>query len=494
MKEEIQKLKEKGLEPEKISLNFQSISKISLENQAGRKDKKVYIIDKYFNRIRTSNIMLGKNKQQVELENTIYVPLKEVKKALHEKLDTELSQKKRIICLKTKKPKNREDLEKEIIQKLKNSGEILIGNKSDKIKNQNSAKLFIKGKNQKEFLKKGIFMLGNKGLELPCGEYVNQRELEKALKEYIILNRKEKHLFSKVKKTVKKKWHFWPLAVAGSLIAAMGLNITLPKIKKEEKNIKIVYEDYEIKSFKETPIYETREEALNRVLDQYAVGQTISVKAGTPYYSSSDYKFGGEKKSGIIGSDIRPEGEYKIEGFSIIKDGEILKTENKNNQSIVDAIQEEKLEDLDISIHLTSPETGWSNLENLMENEDLTPKKIDTEIVEDQIFHQTLKDSEDTIVLNTKKGQVKLNNIDVPNLNQTDGMIKGSDNQFYQVNLLRSYEENATITNLTAEHLSINWEPQTKKSFLIGALGLLSTLKINRQRKKQKTLRKELDN
>ena len=71
---------------------------------------------------------------------------------------------------------------------MKDSSVIKLGEKNSKIKNQDSRTVYIKGTGIKNFKRAGILMLGNKGFKLPCGEYILEEELQKALEEYVFSN------------------------------------------------------------------------------------------------------------------------------------------------------------------------------------------------------------------------------------------------------------------------------------------------------------------
>lgn len=407
-------------------------------------NKKVFITTQYLEMAETSNIMLGKNKYQTVLENTEYLSLKEVKKAIKSLLTFENGEE--IYTRDTKERIAPEEVTERIIQNLKSRGELLIGTKNKKIRNQNTAKIFVKGMNQTDFIKKGILMLGNKGIELPCGEYINRDALEESLYDFIILKPKRKPLLKRKKS--KKKWHLWPMALAGTMIASMGFNAPHSKKIEEEKNKSSNFQEQVIEYTKEVPILENEEQMKERVLSQIEIGKSIDVKSGTTYYAASDYQYGGDNKKGMIGAKIRPETEYTVSEFSIINEGVIQKTETQIGQNLYETIQDCETEyapnneNTDYMLHLSSPETGWINVNEIIDLENEQPKILETQLITEKEYLKELK-----------------------------------------IKLLKYKQEQ-----------NINWnlnQREKKKGFLIGALGVLTSIALNTKTNTKKLLRKK---
>ena len=180
---------------EELDFNYNDGSKISLyENpiRAGRKDKSTFITEGDLS-MRSSNVMLGNDNKN--LQDGVYVNEDEIKNALSKYLN-ESSENKVIKSKKTGRKVSVDEILEKTFKCLKNSSSIKLGEKNSKIKNQDSRTVYIKGTGIKNFKRAGILMLGNKGFKLPCGEYILEEELQKALEEYA---------FSKEKKNEKPK-------------------------------------------------------------------------------------------------------------------------------------------------------------------------------------------------------------------------------------------------------------------------------------------------
>lgn len=175
---------------EELDFNYNDGSKISLyENpiRAGRKDKSTFITEGDLS-MRSSNIMLGNDNKN--LQDGVYVNEDEIKNALSKYLN-ESSENKVIKSKKTGRKVSVDEILEKTFKCLKDSSSIKLGEKNDKIKNQDSRTVYIKGTGIKNFKRAGILMLGNKGFKLPCGEYILEEELQKALEEYVFSNEKK---------------------------------------------------------------------------------------------------------------------------------------------------------------------------------------------------------------------------------------------------------------------------------------------------------------
>ena len=175
---------------EELDFNYNDESKISLyENpiRAGRKDKSTFITEGDLS-MRSSNIMLGNDNKN--LQDGVYVNEDEIKNALSKYLN-ESSKNKVIKSKKTGRKVSVDEILEKTFKYLKDSSVIKLGEKNSKIKNQDSRTVYIKGTGIKNFKRAGILMLGNKGFKLPCGEYILEEELQKALEEYVFSNEKK---------------------------------------------------------------------------------------------------------------------------------------------------------------------------------------------------------------------------------------------------------------------------------------------------------------
>jgi len=187
-------LKNKGYVETEINPDLSDVSKIDLTEKPmgpNREDKSVTVTNREGITKKTSSIMMGYNKDGVILPDGEYVQLDELVEAINREISND-SENIVAVVKKTGKKIDTSAIKEEIIKKLKEKAEVLLNGPSEKIVNQETSTVSIKGENSSESHNKGVFMLGNKDLKLSTGEYVNKEEYEKAFDEYEFLKLGEK--------------------------------------------------------------------------------------------------------------------------------------------------------------------------------------------------------------------------------------------------------------------------------------------------------------
>ena len=188
MRNEYEELKKQGYTEEEIELMLDNVSRMTISDQPlgpGRDDRGVTVTDSTGLSKKTSSIMMGYNKQGIQLENGEYVSWEEVKTVLTDTLQLD-EEDVVYICKKTGKivepPEIVEAIFNESIGKA-----YFTQQQTDKLPNQQAAQvaLHVDGKTYP----KGLEMLGNQGLQLPSGEYVSKEEIELALQDYVRLRK-----------------------------------------------------------------------------------------------------------------------------------------------------------------------------------------------------------------------------------------------------------------------------------------------------------------
>lgn len=187
-KTEIERLSEDGYEMEEIGFTLdENVSNISLTDspmKPNREDKATVITDKDGHSMKSSNVMLGYNKDNVMLPSGDYISATEYVESLATYL-SENGENKVIVSRSTGKKCNPGELAELLVEAAKSNGGLSVSGKSDKITNQNTATFSILGQEDKE----RVFMLGNEGIELPNGEYVQEAELQQALQDYVFMTK-----------------------------------------------------------------------------------------------------------------------------------------------------------------------------------------------------------------------------------------------------------------------------------------------------------------
>ena len=413
-----------------------------VKNGKERDDRKVEIKAKDGTFRRSSNIMLGYNKDNFRLPNGEYVDISDIDKALDEalKINPKENENIKIKCKKTNKFVDIEDVKREIMQLASKNAEIKIGAGTDKITNQETATVFLR-QERKEFLKKGVLMLGNGKISLPHGEYISKKEIEEALKDYVFsietVTEKSKGDEKVPVRSTKKRWKLWPLVTAAVATLALGFNIrgmnevnasdlkgtekvinyettyeadySVQEVNKE-KTKKLVYEEVKEKVLKE------EEKVIDIVSSQFEIGKTVYVPEGVIVHGSSDYtQPGASNTMGTYGkNELLITGPAKIEYISLIdENGNIAKVmyDNSEYSNVEEFINKAKQENHfneetgKIMVHIGGVDkvgnyvqAGWTEKENLI-IEDNVEHKIQPAVYEEEIVRKPkyIEDEKETL-------------------------------------------------------------------------------------------------
>ena len=603
MKSEYEKLKEQGYTEEQINVILQNMNRVKIDNDPmglNRDDRSVHIENPNGMNMRTSNIMMGLNRSNIILDNGEYANEEELIKALQDELNNS-SENKIIICKKTGKKYNVEDLVKILVDISKKEGTLVIGDANPKINNQRTASIGIKPKDYHDIVKKGYLMLGNKGVQLSSGEYIQMSEIQKALADYVYMIPLEKtpdpivppeptpaptpdpivppeptpaptpdpvvppeptpaptpdpivppeptpvptpdpvvpprptptpdpivpsgqikpgpvtpkipgenH---KVVKRRKGKFKIWPLVLAAILTALLGFKynqkaVTISEIEKISSLNYIAY------GISEETILENENEILQRVTSDIKTGDTTEIAKGTNYYASSDYQYGGNSSYGTFGSTVRPEGVYTIDYISIINNGkidEVVYEQGKNLGNVIEEYCQKNntdISNLDIKLHIGGPVSGWVNLNDVLNKNDLAPQVKSTKTVLDNRYEGSLRSRDEQQLLqtlaqndlhiNVDGKDVSLKVVDSNgNLLPEGSTVIGSDGQEYKLTKLSL--KNTKELNLYEEKTDkeLNWSIQNinkELALLIAAGGIVGTYLVNIKKKETKKDSNELD-
>lgn len=218
-----------------VNPNLDDISKVDISTSPmgnNREDKAVTITNQDGITKKTSSIMMGYNKKGIVLPDGEYINLEEMISAIDKELDSD-SQNIVAFVQKTGKEVDVSEIKERLVNELKRKAEILLGGKSEKITNQETTNISIKGENSEIVHNKGTLMLGNENINMKDGEYVNREEAEKIISEYDFLKPGEEIEVVEIKpaESILKKFKK-PLIIAGGLTALsiVTLPILLPGI------------------------------------------------------------------------------------------------------------------------------------------------------------------------------------------------------------------------------------------------------------------------
>ena len=493
-----------------INPNYEGISKINLSsapmrNNPKRDDRAVHLTDKNGNSMKTSRLMMGYNKQNIELENGDYLNIDEFMNALKQYL-SEQTENTNIVAKKTGKVVSIEDFEKQIRTELKATSTLIIGKGSKKIKHTKNVGISIKDKKITEAIKKGILFLKKDGLELEHGNYIYIGEIKAALDKYMMQQvqpapsidpssaakqapptpspnpvipspkpvipspnpvipspkpeEQPRHPENKPE-TAKRKNKAKKIIIAtitGITILALSVGINLDKLTHKQIN------DY-WKVTGQTKISmeidEQDQQTIDKILEK-ELGDNINVKSGVNYYESSDYKYGGANSQESFGNPERPAGTYKLSSISIIDPdkGEIegvSYTENTNLYNFTKQVCEEKnlsLNDVEVMLHIDGPVSGWINAKDLSSAKSDSLVEINHQ--DEYHIHEKNMGAKLTTEFKTAKGEMVTIKVKDENGNnyQAGTEVKGSDGKIYTIEY-ENETENLVIKPKLFEQLHI---------------------------------------
>lgn len=545
-----EKLKKEGYTEEQINVMLQDVNKVKLGSSPmglNRDDRSVHIENANGINMRTSNVMMGYNNKNLSLANGDYVNEDEIARSLQKELSSS-SENKVVICKKTGKKCDVSELINKIIDISKKESTLSIGSSNPKINNQKTSEIGIKPKNYHDVIKKGYLMLGNKGVQLSSGEYIQMSEITKALEDYVYLISPEKDPASstitssettpisqtelhsitslqpsipsniipnktvekhRVVKRRKNNSKVWPIILAALLTAMLGFKYNQKSVTIHEIE-DISNLNYTAYGISEEMILENEDEILQRVMSDIKTGDTTEMEAGVKYYKSSDYQYGGDSTHGTFGSTIRPEGTYTIDYISIINNGKIDHVVYEQGKNLGNVIEEycknnnTDISKLDIKIHIGGPVSGWVDLKDVLNKDDLKPQIKETKSVLDKQYSGEINNfSGQFLTINVNGKSVSLNIMDQNgNLLKEGSVVVGSDGQEYKLTKLNISDFKKLNSYKKYLGKELNWSVQNinqELALLLAASGIVGTYLVNIKKKEdyskldEETLRAFLD-
>lgn len=518
---DIEKLIKQGYSIEEIRVALNGLSTIALSPQEkealgeGRDDRTVHITPQNGEEKKTSSIMMGYNKQGIELENGEYVNFDEVSEAINKELQTD---EPNVVYVSKKtgkkiaKPEVIEELFKDVIA-VSNGLKI---SEDNSIQNQNTARIAIEEYAKNKEHNKGVMMFGNEGIELPNGDYVLISEIESALENYVRMTPSEiieideptkgqdpkqkpkKEEKYRVIDRIKKKMTIIPIviAIAGTLATGFKMEPTFTTEVVQNDRTEAIYMVDELHEKSEQELID---EAVERIQD-IKTGDKIQTEEGLEYHESSTYKYGGANKSAEFGGKYREAGEYNVDYISILNDGKIVQVKYNEGESLGENLKETadrlgvSISDLESYIHIGGPVSGW------VSTDDLVKFQVDKSLEDKNVILETSKNIKvenkdfngSTISINENGTNVDLKVVDANgNLLKTGSIITGSNGVQYRIqdyNLEQKLDKEEKQVQ-TGEHLT--WSIHNISSevaLLSGAASLIATKLSERDDKKMVTL------
>ncbi|MBE6138387.1 MAG: hypothetical protein E7173_01410 [Firmicutes bacterium] len=509
MSSEYERLKKAGYTEEQIQLELSRLSQIKIgdDHSLGehRSDKSAVVIDSTGLEQKTSSIMMGYNKNGIVLENGEYVSSTEVEQALASELSHN-GEDVVYICTKTGKKLSQSDLIEAVIKHATRKHSTLSLTADSTIKNQDSARVTIHDTKSGSDYDKGIFMLGNKGIQLPNGEYVLEREIKEALEQYVILTPKKipetksPEVYEVIKRLFRK-YSWIPMLIAEIIIILKGFGYDDQLIDK------YMTERYTSASGQVSMVHELTDEEVRRTTHQGIVqlktGETIELDKGIGYYASSDHKYGGNDRKGVIGNSLRPEGDYNIDYFSIIHNGKIVKVVYQKGVRLEDVIRETSeelnvsIEELEAWMHAGGPVSGWISIDDVVASRvEKYGETIRTKIDKENRLNGYSENFDGkTITFNNGDKEVTITVVDQDgNLLKSGAIVAGSDGEKYCIDSLTLEEKEKTTTVQVNEGKKLNWSVHNiglDFALATAGIGLIATIFTKRTKKETTTMTDE---
>lgn len=514
---DIEKLIKQGYSIEEIRVALNGLSTIALSPQEkealgeGRDDRTVYVTPQNGEEKKTSSIMMGYNKQGIELENGEYVNFDEVSEAINKELQTD---EPNIVYVSKKtgkkiaKPEVIEELFKDVIA-VSNGLKI---SEDNSIQNQNTARIAIEEYAKNKEHNKGVMMFGNEGIELPNGDYVLISEIESALENYVRMTPSEiieiedptkgqdtkqkpkKEEKYRVIDRIKKKMTIIPIiiAIAGTLATGFKMEPTFTTEVVQNDRTEAIYMVDELHEKSEQELIE---EAVERIQD-IKTGDKIQMEEGIEYHESSTYKYGGANKSAKFGGKYREAGEYNVEYISILNDGERVQVKYNEGESLGENLKETadrlgvSISDLESYLHIGGPVSGW------VSTDDLVKFQVDKSLEDKNVILETSKNIKvenkdfngSTISINENGINVDLKVVDENgNLLNPGSIVTGSNGVEYRIqdyNLEQKLDKEEKQIQ-TGEHLTWSIHNISSEVALLSAAASLIATKLSKRNDKK---------
>lgn len=514
---DIEKLIKQGYSIEEIRVALNGLSTIALSPQEkealgeGRDDRTVYVTPQNGEEKKTSSIMMGYNKQGIELENGEYVNFDEVSEAINKELQTD---EPNIVYVSKKtgkkiaKPEVIEELFKDVIA-VSNGLKI---SEDNSIQNQNTARIAIEEYAKNKEHNKGVMMFGNEGIELPNGDYVLISEIESALENYVRMTPSEiieiedptkgqdtkqkpkKEEKYRVIDRIKKKMTIIPIiiAIAGTLATGFNMEPTFTTEVVQNDRTEAIYMVDELHEKSEQELIE---EAVERIQD-IKTGDKIQTEEGLEYHESSTYKYGGANKSAEFGGKYREAGEYNVEYISILHDGKRVQVKYNEGESLGENLKETadrlgvSISDLESYLHIGGPVSGW------VSTDDLVKFQVDKSLEDKNVILETSKNikvenkdfNESTISINENGTNVDLKVVDENgNLLNPGSIVTGSNGVKYRIqdyNLEQKLDKEEKQIQ-TGEHLTWSIHNISSEVALLSAAASLIATKLSKRNDKK---------
>lgn len=501
-KSDYEKLIKQGYTEEEIKVALDSLSQLSVSEDAlgkGRDDRGIIATDASGKSKKTSSLMMGYNKAKIQLENGEYVSFEDFRYALESSL-SDNSEDVVYVCKKTGKKIEYTDMIESIFEQVTKEASNFTLSPSSVITNQEASKIEVNDPNLDKTFSKGVLMLGNDGITLPNGEYVYLTELEQALSDYVKLSPKveekksitekpedsidpeeDLEIYTIIERFQNRIRKSALLLLAPLILAIIGkITIIVDKDKKDLSRL-----NYELEKKIEETYGNHEPESLSNLLK---TGDEVYLIEGLEFYASSDHEYGGNSSKGVIGSSIRPEGQYTAEYFSFLHNGNIIAADYKPDINLAESLEKVStnfnipIDEIEVQVHFGGPVCGWISLDDLVNNFEYEDVRMH---VEEKTYSGVVDNFEGTSIrVDTEEGPVDIIIYDEEgNLLANDSIVMGSNGKEYKIINLSMENVNAT-TDTTKKQFKFSFRDiELDKAIITSVAAAVSLLLLKKKKK-----------
>lgn len=286
-------------------------------------------------------------------------------------------------------------------------------------------------------------------------------------------------------KIKNKKFLGTALLLASTVAFLSTLGVTGGNIKQKKIVTKSI--EYTVQNYEEKEIKETYKELSDRIAGSLVIGNDSYFPEGVDYHESSDYDFGGRNNNDTIGNKLREEGNYNVDYFSILKDGEIVYVESNDGKNLNETINKVSKalncneEELQARIHFGGEKvTGWTDFDDYKDKTGIKRKSH----TEDVYLGTTIEIMEDNgknaVIINDNE-----NKIEVPFENIGD-KIDGKNNKSYVVTDIQNKESITKENEVSNVDIGFGKDSVSIPLTMAGALAGASLALAHEEEKKKK--------
>ena len=473
-------------------LNESGENKVIKSKKTGRKVSVDEILEKTFKCLKNSSVIkLGEKNSKIKNQDsrTVYIKgtgIKNFKRAgilmlgnkgfklpcgeyiLEEELQNALKEYVFSNEKKDEKPKSSEEFFKHL------EGEEITLKPSD-VKVLDIDEKNIKNQNNEDILNKLLNMNADSSIEIKH----NEEKKDDIPNSDDLVSKKHK---VKIK---NKKFLGTALLLASTVAFLSTLGVTGGNIKQKKIVTKSI--EYTVQNYEEKEIKETYKELSDRIAGSLVIGNDSYFPEGVDYHESSDYDFGGRNNNDTIGNKLREEGNYNVDYFSILKDGEIVYVESNDGKNLNETINKVSKalncneEELQARIHFGGEKvTGWTDFDDHKDKTGIKRKSHTEDVYRGTTIEIMEDNGKNAVIINDNE-----NKIEVPFENIGD-KIDGKNNKSYVVTDIQNKESITKENEVSNVDIGFGKDSVSIPLTMAGALAGASLALAHEEEKKKK--------